>query len=278
MLNHEPNATCSGSVLRSPAPQPQTDAAILSPSYKDRLDDAVDQVCAPLIGTLPRADRMARQTALRQELDTLVAAHGELDAGPERAVSEALAHFARLHPVPILRGARSGVQESVTQSTAEAAPIASARPATLLALGLLVPVYLGHALKWTEALREPLRFDGPTQDRLELLAVPLAAGLLVGLLIRARATRGMFNACAALAVYTVGIPSLLGALSYLQLLPFDDNSFESRLAIDVAAGYVGLVLWPLLGCAGAFAGAAIRHRAGKSVTQRRRGTKKNKRT
>ncbi len=261
LLRHEQSSSASSYTPASRPTEATTDTSNISAAEEDLLEDAVDQACAPLIGTLPRQERLARRNALRQELDTLVAAHGELEATPERVLSEALAHFARLHPVPTLHGTQGHVQQTVAQQTASTRGPSSAWPATLLALGLLVPVYIAHVLHWTETLREALHLSEPGLYRLELFAAPLLAGLFVGLLTRSQAVRGVFIACAALALYTVGLPSLLSALSVMGLRDLPNSPFWSWLGIDPLAGYDGLVLWPLLGCAGAFAGAAIRRKA-----------------
>ncbi len=261
MLSHEQNAP-EATINSSFAPATQAAAANFSPLHDDMLEDAVDQVCAPLIGTLPRAERLARRAALRQELDTLVAAHSELDANPERAVSKALAQFARLHPVPTLHGTQGHVQQSVTQQTTSTRRTASAWPATLLALGLLVPAYIAQVLN----SKDTMPYSAIGLYRLELFAAPLVLGLLVGLLARARAARGVFIACAALSAYTVGMPSLVVALYLTGLLHLPEHPWQGWEHL----GLNGLIVWPLLGCAGAFAGATIRRKAGTALPRIKR--------
>lgn len=243
----------------------ETIAECASSSCEDLLEDAVDQACAPLIGTMPRADRMVGRAALRQELDTLVAAHGELDANPECAISEALAHFARLHPVPDLRVTQGHIQESAAQQTTRTRPKTSAWPATLLALGLFVPVCIVCVLNGAENMREAM-FRSQEMYRLELFVAPLLAGLLVGLLARSHAVRGVLIACAAITTYTIGMPSLLSALSVMRLLGLPAHPLLGWMGI----GFLGLVLWPLLGCAGAITGATLRRKAKNALPRIKR--------
>ena len=254
MLSHESDA------LQTDAPLHTITLPLSSPyrsvvDVEDALEDAVDSACAPLIGTVQRPERLARRAALRQELDTLVAAHCELTAIPEQAVAEAIAHFARLHPAPVLHAVP---QTQVTTQTTQKTRAASALPAMLLALGLLLPVYLLHVRDWSESVRQSIGLSEIALYRLDMFLVPLLAGLLVGAAFPRRGLRGMACACAALAAYAVGVPSVILALSYTKLLPFEDSSLYQWLTPNVFAGYAGLVLWPLLGCGGAAAGAWLR--------------------
>ena len=267
MLSHEADALQTDAPLHAivlPFPSPYRAAV----DVEDALEEAVDSACAPLIGTVPRPERLARRTALRQELDTLVAAHCELTAIPEQAVAEAIAHFTRLHPTPVLR-ATPQTQVAVRQ-TAGKTQTPSALPASCLALGLLLPVYLLHVREWSEAVRQSIGLSEIALYRMDMFLVPLLVGLLTGAIFPRRGLRGMACACAALAAYAVGIPSVILALSYTKLLPFEDSSFYHWLTPNVFAGYSGLVFWPLLGCGGAAAGSWLRS---NNFTQRRKDTK-----
>lgn len=264
MLSHDLDALQTADPFHAAVSLPSSSALYRSSSdVEDALEDAVDRACAPLIGTVPRKERLFRRAALRQELDTLVTAHCELTAIPEEAVAEAIAHFARLHPAPALHAVPQTL--TVTCQASTKAQSASARPAALFTLALLLPVYLLHIREWTEAVRHSIGLSEIALYRIDLFLVPLLAGLLVGAVFPRRGLRGIVYACAILAAYAVGFPSVMVALSYTKLLPFEDSSVYQWLSPNIFAGYAGLVLWPLLGCAGAAAGARL-----KTMTARRR--------
>ena len=256
MLSHEHGPAEFAETLSTPLAEAEMRMANAHGTFEDMLEDAVDQACLPLIGTLPRADRLKRRAALRQEIYTLFAAHRELTALPEQAAAEAIAHFARLHPAPVLNAAP--VTQTNRRTTAQTA---STHPSTLLALGLLLPAYVAIAYGWLNRLQSlPNAISDISLYRFELFAVPIFAGLLVGLLAQNRAARGVFNASAAIAAFAVLLPSIIVGLTYTHLLPFENHAFWEWVCPSPLAGYAGLVFWPLLGCAGAACGAKLRRR------------------
>ena len=232
MLSHESDA------LQTDAPLHAITLPLSSPyrsvvDVEDALEDAVDSACAPLIGTVPRPERLARRAALRQELDTLVAAHCELTAIPEQAVAEAIAHFARLHPAPVLHAVP---QTQVTTQTTQKTRAASALPAMLLALGLLLPVYLLHVRDWSESVRQSIGLSEIALYRLDMFLVPLLAGLLVGAAFPRRGLRGMACACAALAAMRSAFPLLYWRFPTrnccrLKIVPFTNGSLPMCLPV-----------------------------------------------
>lgn len=258
MLSHDFDALQTADPLHAAVSPLPSSLYRSSSDVEDALEDAVDRACAPLIGTVPRKERLSRRADLRQELDTLVAAHCELTAIPEQAVAEAIAHFARLHPAPVLHAVPQ-TQSNTSRATTKTQDD-SVRPAALFALALLLPVYLLHIREWTEAVRQSTGLSEIALYRLDMFLVPLFAGLLVGVFFHARAVRGMAYACALLAAYAVGVPSVMIALSYTKLLPFEDSSFYRWLCPNFVAGYAGVVVWPLFGCAGAAAGDWLRRK------------------
>ena len=273
MLSHQPVTSNSKSEL--PANSLHTDAALADVSstdgkenFEEKLEEAVEYACAPLIGIVPRAHRLAKQRALREELNTLVAAHSELETNPEQAVDAAIAHFHRRHPADLSASSlqashlQASVQtEGVTQThSLQTATTANqeSRPAMLLSLGLLSSFYLTHLYNGAERVRALLGMSETALYRWELIGVPLFIGLVVGLLMRRRAARGALLACGGLAAYAVLYPSLLVALVYMKLLPFEDSDIYKHLVPDPIAGFCGLALWPLFTCAGASLGAKLR--------------------
>lgn len=267
MLAHEPadiETTTLPNIMSDTLLTTAVETVDAQESFEDLLEDSVDQAIAPLIGTVPRADRLTRRAALRAELDTLVAAHRELEIVPERAVSEALAHFARLHPASLQRGAlqthvisQNTVKKSLTQSILT--KLSPAYPAMLLALGVLTPFYLLDA---SGAAGHLWHGESWMLYRLEALAVPLIGGLIVGLLNRRHAVRGTLMANALLAIPAVLFPSLLLTLSIL-IPQIEPNQFFKTLFYfvswfgNLAPGIVGLTCWPLLSGLGAKAGGHL---------------------
>lgn len=271
--------------------QPLADKTWLTDQLNDELEDAVERACAPLIGTVPRKDLLVRRAAMRAELDALLVAHRELEVVPERAVSDAIAHFQRLHPIPTLAAQNSqmttlaqvGMEQhlataQIAMGQTETVMTANqmARPAMLLTLGLLGPFYLIHAAGLTNFLHDRFpTLEYSTMYRVELFLVPLLAGLLVGNLTPKKAVRGTLLGIGLLSIYAVLIPSLIMGLSFTSLFfggdatpNAPDNPLWTALwriiCPDMYAGFSGVTLWLLMASSGAAITSRLR-------TRRRRG-------
>lgn len=219
-----------------------------------RIEDYLDHVCAPLVGVAPYAMRQEMRAEMRTHLDSLIAAHCELGSASEEAVTAALRQFGDAGAV-----ARNWTRECARSATETTAP-QSARPATLAALGLFGLPYLADATHIAWSAWSKFSADEAAFYRFELVAVPLLAGLLTGLLARHRAARGTLNALALLAIPAMVIPGFLLSLVYAGLV--DKFPFEQWIPNPIPAT-VGLTYWVSLGCAGAKAGNWLRQRTAR---------------
>lgn len=260
MLEHtsEDSQFVAGQPVQSAfTPNPSLDLTGCQAEIKDYLDG----LCAPLIGTIPYAARQQRRAAMRAELDTLIAAHQELGSPLEEAVTAAIRQHSASHSVT---GKRLG--ETALPSRGRTP---SARPATLLALGLFSAFYAADAtqLAWRvwsrlfgiggDGMMKVTNGDSTTMlptagltafYRFELFVVPLLVGLVTGLLVRHRAGRGVVNALALLAIPALLLPGLTLALSYAGFImdPLLGGWIPSPLP-----GITGVTPWVVLGYAGA---------------------------
>src|SRR5262249_50846480 len=155
---------------------------------------------APLIGSVAYEARQKQRTELRDHIYAVVQAHMELGSPPEEAVSAALRHI----------GGLETTVRAVSRQQTRRKP--SARWATLLATLLFGLPWLADNTRFAARLWETWvrPFDSPSEAiskasaaafyRFELFIVPLLAGLLVGLLARHRAVRGVLNGLALLTI------------------------------------------------------------------------------
>ena len=71
----------------------QEEEALAGAAWEARLEDYLDQVCAPLVGSLPYAARQELRREIHQHLRSLSAAYQEVGATPDSALSQALEKF-----------------------------------------------------------------------------------------------------------------------------------------------------------------------------------------
>jgi hypothetical protein len=201
-----------------------------------RIEDYLDQVCAPLIGWVPYAARIELRAELQAHLASLVIAYQELGSSPDAAVREALAQSGDPRVL-----ADEWVREWERILRPRKAP--SICHSTRVALGSFgLATALGLAFL-TVATRRP--YSGEAADALftSLLAVvlPMLAGLMTGLLSPTRPARGTAYALALL------IPPTTLALPWL----LHDTTLKQALY----AGWLQGVNWIPIGCGAASLGS-----------------------
>jgi hypothetical protein len=178
-----------------------------------RIEDYLDHVCAPLVGKVEYAERMALRTELRAHLEALADASREVGMDADAAVRDALARFGPPHVLAAdwLRAGRRG-----------AAGVASARQATLIALGCFgIASSLFYALAMLASLspEQDLATWSPLAMVQFCFLAPITAGLITGLTAPARHALGVFYALATLVA--------LGALRFW--LPFGDSPTSATM-------------------------------------------------
>jgi hypothetical protein len=229
--------------------------AVETDSLEPHVEAALDRLCARFFEGVSEMERMAQRLELQTQLYALAAAYREIGSAPEQAVGEAANR---------LESALTQTRQQAAKRQSVTAHVPSARPATLLALVLFGAFYLADITRLAAILWEHV---GGTNDiafyRIEAFLVPLLAGLLVGLLAKARAARGTFNALLLLAIVAVWLPAFAFALSVTQLLPFEDSAFWKLPFWSVAPGIVGLACWPPMGLLGASLGSRLRRKASR---------------
>jgi hypothetical protein len=228
-----------------------------------RIEDCLDRCYAHLIGLMPYRARQARRAAWREELAQLIAVHQEIDGDSENALEAALHQFERTHAAPQLQ---AQVKVSV-RSVETRRP--SSRPATLIALTLFGVPYVADATRlawraWAHLFHlnatTIVATDADTLFyRFELLVIPVVAGLLTGLLARHRATRGVLNAIALLAIPAILLPGFEMGLVYAGLGNWMPE-WLGRCIPSGGAGFCGVTFWTALGVAGAQAGSWLRRK------------------
>ena len=262
MLEHQPQESHESSertpLATTPVAAPAHAEARLHPRLEARIEDYLDRIFARLVVMLPYEERQTRRTEMRAHLDMLIVAHTELGASPEAAVDYALAHFQKDYAVATQAVRETQQTRLTTQSKG------SARPATLLALGLFGLPYLAVAINsdFSWNLWKNLFSDSPeTYYRFLLLPLPLLLGLLTGLLARRHAARGALTAIALLAIPAILLPGLLTGLNCAKIIP--DFQWPDWLP-NPLYGYCGVTFWAGMGCLGAAVGGKARQRLGKA--------------
>jgi hypothetical protein len=204
------------------------------------IEDYLDRVVAPLAEEVPHARRRELRAELGAHLEALVAAHLELGAIPEEAVSAALQQF----------GSPRAVGQEWLRSWRRVEPARPASPLRTAGIGLLcfLPASLFAWLANNAAVA-----IGNSQVAgwllFNSLLFPVAAGLLTGLLSRRRHGFGALLGCAAAAF-------LCGVFGALQ----DGSEWAEPRHFPLAAlAATQIVFWlPLAALAGAVGGSLRR--------------------
>jgi hypothetical protein len=219
------------------------------PRADPRIEDYLDQVCAPLIGWVPYAARVELRAELQAHLDSLVAAYQELGSSPDAAVRAALAQAGDPQVV-----ARDWVREWEGILPPREAPsawrsilvaVGSFGFATNLALALL------RLVQDTGALNQPWHYG--LFYALLAAALPFLAGLTTGLLSPVRPARAAFAALVLLIP-----PAALALPWFLRYTSWD---------VALVVGWLQSMSWVPIGCGAASLGSWLRTRREK--TQRR---------
>src|SRR5262245_29496888 len=82
------------SLLRFTPPILPTTSSVEDP-LEAAVQDYLDQVCAPLAGKMPYAERIALRLEIEQHLRALIEAHQELGTPPETAFAQAIEQFGK---------------------------------------------------------------------------------------------------------------------------------------------------------------------------------------
>jgi hypothetical protein len=269
MLKHT-SSIAPDAMQSSTLPAAMPGSVELSMAREAQLEASLDHLCDSRVGAAPNVNRQEVRAHMRVELDALIAAHQELGSGWEEATSAALRNLRASY-------ALSDNAQTQTAHLAHSRKY-SARPATLLALGLFSTFYVADATKfawnaWSHMFGDGAiigaNADASTSQhnlseiafyRFELLVVPLLVGLATGLLVRHRAGRGIWNALALLAIPAILVPGFFLGLGYIGLpdnLPFL-NWIPSGWIPSPFPAVAGVTFWVLLGSAGAYIGQSLR--------------------
>jgi hypothetical protein len=211
------------------------------PRADPRMEDYLDQVCAPLVGWVPYDARMELRVELRAHLESLVAAYRELGSSHDAAVRSALAQSGDSDAV-----ARDWIREWERVLPPRKAP--SAWRSILVALGCF-----GYATSVALALLLAAQSSEPGGFGWHVLlcamlgiALPCLAGLTTGLFSPARPER------AVLAALLVLIPTTTLALPWLLRY--------TPITTALTVGWIQSMSWIPIGCAAAKIGSWLRTR------------------
>jgi hypothetical protein len=216
-----------------------------------RIEDYLDHVCAPLVGVVPYARRMELRTELREHLVAFVATHEELGSSRDVAILMALRQFgpprelARLWAREWKQGAAPARLEPAWRAMAVGLGCFGLASVLTLTVHMYIAARHGQDVEIL-ALLEMILVGG---------VLPLSAGLVTGLLARARHALGSFYAVSALIV-----PAAALALSSFARYPGDTDLSESSLILAM----VQALYWMPIGCGAAALGGSLRAR----LTQR----------
>jgi hypothetical protein len=212
-----------------------------------RIEDYLDQVCAPLVGVVPYARRQELRAELREHLTAMAAAQQELGSGQEAAIVMALRQFGNPRDI-----AADWAREWLDSSTPDGArspwrtmgiALCSFGLATLVSFALFL---FAMALVPMPRLLQPIIFMLSTGG--VAFAFPLITGLSVGWLAPARRVLGTFYALAVILPFVALIQSN-------QMGPADNLS---NYVTDW--GILVLLFWLPVGCGGAALGGLLRQR------------------
>ena len=209
--------------------------AVEDPLLLERVEDYLDHLCAPLVGVVPRPERVALREEAGLHLDGLIAEHLAEGVSPEEAVANALADFGEPWRVgqswvdEWCRGVPQGrlARLAGTAIIRTFAWFGLASLVTLLSVQAMVLEPGGSALQ-------------PLVAFLQLVS-PIVAGCLTGAMVPVRIVRSVATVVLVLAADT--------ALTGLVMLPRTEGLQLAMLQ---------LVWWLPSGCACALAAAALR--------------------
>lgn len=204
------------------------------------IEDYLDRVVAPLVEEVPHARRRELRAELGAHLEALVAAHLELGATPEAAVSAALQQF----------GSPRQVGREWLRAWRQVEPTRPASPLRTAGVGFLC--FLTASLfAWTANSTAVAIGSNQVGGWLLFNSVlfPVAAGLLTGILSRRRHGFGALLGCAAAAF----LCAVFGALQ-----AGSEWSAPRHFPLAVLAA-TQVVFWlPLAAAAGAVGGSLRR--------------------
>jgi hypothetical protein len=237
---------------RDPSPEPSTDVRPSAPSAlhicarasqsDPHIEDYLDHFCVPLVGRVPYAARATLRSQLRTHLEALVDARLELGWGRDEAVRHALTKFGD----PRVLG-RKWLRE--WRCTALAAPVPSARPATLVAVRCFGAATIVAIALMMLAMGRPISpLLGDLLGLILAIVIPLLAGILTGWVAPTRQALGSFYALS-----LVVVPTTLGSACLWHSTRCDDVPFSG-----VILGIMQVLFWLPIGCASAALGGWLR--------------------
>lgn len=218
----------------------------LSPDAEERIEDFLDQVCAPLVGLAPYPERRGRRSEMRAHLENTIAAHLELGSDLEEAVSFALQRFGDARKL-------GQIWRKECLETLYAARTPSPRNATRIAVRTfgVGMVAVSAAIALLESL--PYLHHANRANHIQLLLLfgfPLVAGWISGRRVRSRPVLGAL--CAQLPIMAAFVPTFA---IFLTLFSAYHPSIGREL-LPACLCVTGM-LTPI-GCAGAFVGNRLR--------------------
>ena len=239
-------------------------------STDDAIEDYLDRVCAPLVGTIARSKREEIRQRVRLRLEQFTTAHRELGSTDAEAVELALTqcgdpelisrrwlpdqHSALLSSAATGRTHHHNVSGRLSDSSR-----AATRAATL-AFGLPYIAFLTQVSGHMQSTTPENAFD---YNRIWLLAVPFIAGILTGLAAKDKPVRGVLNANGILAGSSIVVAGLVGTMLLTGIGP-DLSQFAGSTLASVVCG---IVPWIVLGCTGAAIGQRFRKVGSKLATR-----------
>jgi hypothetical protein len=245
------------SEAREPSPEPSTNVRPGAPSALHicagasqsdaHIEEYLDHLCVPLVGRVPYAARATLRSQLRTHLEALIHARQELGWERDEAVRRALTSFGD----PRVLG-RKWLRE--WRCAAPAAPVPSARPATLVAVRCFGAATITAIAMMMLAMGRPISpLLGSLLGVILAFVAPLLAGLLTGWVAPTRQVLGSFYALS-----LVIVPMTLGSGCLWQGTRYEDVPL---------IGIIQVLFWLPIGCAAAALGGWLRTR--REEAQRR---------
>jgi hypothetical protein len=249
----------------------------LSAERQAQIEACLEHLCARAAADNPQQARHDLRAEMQARLETLIAAHQELDSDLDAAAVAALEQLRReYHTTAAVRKVKT--RSSLWQRYPHLRP-------TLLPFSMFSLFYIGDMTRmtwriWAHLFGIPIDDNGnfvgnanPRPEnynvcdavfyRFELIVVPLLVGLITGILLRQRGGRATLTALALLAAVSILLPGFLYGLAIM-------GNGSSPLVLSFQPGAVGATYWVALGYLGARIGDRLSRRGVRLIRARRR--------
>lgn len=248
-----------------------TGPGMASQQEPDMLEDYLDRVCAPLVGTVPRLKREEIRARVRTRINEFAAAHQELGSTPEEAIEFAIIQCGDATLISRRWLTQQAEQRQVQKhgtslrQTLSDRLLGGAGAATATAAVTFGLPYLADVTKTSGNWWAAHSDNTVTYYRICLFAIPLISGILTGITAKHKPVRGVVNALAIMTIPAIIIPGLVLGMSYAHI--FSDQSSKFIMIPNPLPGICGLLPWLAMGSVGASLGSRLRGSAAKYKTR-----------